>query len=108
SPFDLRTSEFGLHPSSPQGSWIAHIAFVEFHVFLSQVGGVDDCAGLAEVKIDVEVKFSRSNRGAERFEGRLGWLATLEAPQDLAAAGCAVADIHLFLDDRRRAITDSS
>ena len=98
----------GLHPSASQGGWVAHIAFVELHILFSQVGGVDDRAGPAEVEIDMEVKFFRGDRGAERLEGGLGRLAALEAPEDLAAAGRAVADVHLLLDDRRGAVAHGS
>src|SRR5580692_3419019 len=38
--------------SSTQRTEIGDVAFVEIHVFLGQIGGVDDGLGFAEVQVD--------------------------------------------------------
>src|SRR5437773_955706 len=78
---------------------IADIAFVELDIFLGEIGAVNYGAGLAEIQVNVQVEFLKCDGGAEFFEAGLGRLAALEAPEDFAAAGSAVADVHPFLDD---------
>src|ERR1039457_1392079 len=93
--FGLRTSDFGLYYSSSQRARITHIAFVELDIFLSQVSGVDNRIRFPEVKADMQIKFPGSDRSAERLEGSRSRLAAFEAPENLAAAGRAVTDVHL-------------
>src|SRR2546427_3105090 len=96
--FEIWTSRFEI-PSAPQRRRVAHVALVEIHVLLSQVGGVDHRAGGAEVEVDVEVEFLERDGGAQVFEAGFGRLATLEAPENFPATGSAVADVHPFFDD---------
>src|SRR5436853_613915 len=50
---------------SPQRTRIAHIAFVEFHIILRQVGGVHQSAGFPKVQIYVQVEFFRRDGAAK-------------------------------------------
>ena len=89
-----------------RGRRVGHVALVEVHVFFRQVGGIHHGAGFAEIQVDVQIKFLRRDGGAELLERRLRRLAALETPQNFPAAGRAVANVHLLLHDRRRAVAD--
>src|SRR5574341_154823 len=80
--------------SAAERTGIAHVAFVEVHVCVGEIGGVDYRAGLAKIQVDVQVELFRGDRGTELLEGRLRRLAAAQAPENLPAARRAVADVH--------------
>jgi len=49
----LGISYWPFHRSSAQRAWITNVTFVEIHVCLGQIGGVNHCAGFAKIQVDV-------------------------------------------------------
>jgi hypothetical protein len=50
--------------SAAQRTCIRHVAFVEVHIFLGQIGGIHHRVRLGEIQVDVQLKFLRRNGGA--------------------------------------------
>src|SRR2546428_4807999 len=92
---------------SSQRRRIAHIAFIEIYVVLSQIRSVHDSASFAEIQVDVEIKFLRGDGRTKCFEWNFGRLAVLQRIKNFSASRPAVTDIHSVFEHFGRAVAKS-
>ena len=72
--------------SRPRNSRSRHVALVEVHIFLGQIGGIHHRVRLAEIQVDVQFKFLRRDGGAKLLERRLRRLPAFQAPENFLRA----------------------